>query len=121
MCLPFTGVAVTKDVLSKYQKMKHLEDLHDRWIKNQHDETSQLHNYINTSIHHVTTAMMEKISDLDENINERLNELRRNMKENLISFQSVTYGNDEKIIKTLNSAFALSLERMSAVEVNHVK
>ena len=35
-------MAVTKDVLSKYQKMKHFEDLHERWIENQQEFKFQI-------------------------------------------------------------------------------
>merc|ERR1712109_115021 len=97
--------------------IQHLENILKLSIERQHNETSQLYEYIDDSISHVTTELVKRINDLKENTDESLKALEENTKENLNSLKTITDDNNEKIIETTvksnNSALALSLDWMS--------
>merc|ERR1712156_968120 len=60
-------------------------------IDRQYNETSQLHKYIE--------ALEERIAYLKSDTDENLKALQENTKESLISLQTMTNGNDEKILE----------------------
>merc|ERR1711874_142848 len=97
--------------------IQHLENILKLSIERQHNETSQLYEYIDASISHVTTELVKRINDLKENTDESLKALEENTKENLNSLKTITNDNNKKIIETTvnsnNSALALSLDWMS--------
>ena len=103
--------------------IQHLENILKLSIERQHNETSQLYEYMDASISHVTAELVKRINDLKENTDESLKALEENTKENLNSLKTITDDNNEKIIEnTVNSALALSLDwmskRMDATEVS---
>merc|ERR1712156_359520 len=108
--------------------IQHLENILKLSIERQHNETSQLYEYIDDSIAHATSEVVKRITDLKENTDESLKALEENMKENLNSLKTITDDNNEKIIENTvnsnNSALALSLDwmskRMDATEVRDV-
>merc|ERR1711962_1646087 len=71
--------------------IQYLEDSLKLSIERQHNETSQLHKYIET--------LEKKIMYLKNDTDENLKELQKNTKENLISLQTTTNWNDEKILE----------------------
>merc|ERR1712156_1210508 len=71
--------------------IQHLEDSLKLSIERQHNETSQLHKYIE--------ALEKKIMYLKNDTDETLKALQENTKENLISLQTITNWNDEKILE----------------------
>merc|ERR1711973_253483 len=71
--------------------IQHLEDILKLSIERQHNETSQLHKYIE--------ALEKKIMYLKNDTDENLKALQENTKENLISLQTMTNWNDEKILE----------------------
>merc|ERR1711899_61627 len=71
--------------------IQHLEDSLKLSIERQHNETSQLHKYIE--------ALEKKIMYLKNDTDENLKALQENTKENLISLQTITNWNDEKILE----------------------
>merc|ERR1711953_1033287 len=71
--------------------IQHLEDSLKLSIERQHNETSQLHKYIE--------ALEKKIMYLKNDTDENLKALQENTKENLISLQTMTNWNDEKILE----------------------
>merc|ERR1711953_260692 len=71
--------------------IQHLEDILKLCIERQHNETSQLHKYIE--------ALEKKIMYLKNDTDENLKALQENTKENLISLQTITNWNDEKILE----------------------
>merc|ERR1712223_1385030 len=71
--------------------IQHLEDILKLSIERQHNETSQLHKYIE--------ALEKKIMYLKNDTDENLKALQENTKENLISLQTITNWNDEKILE----------------------
>merc|ERR1711936_1434713 len=97
--------------------IQHLENILKLSIERQHNETSQLYEYMDASISHVTAELVKRINDLKENTDESLKALAGNTKENLNSLKTITEDNNEKIIdNTVNSnksALAMSLDWMS--------
>merc|ERR1712004_540820 len=71
--------------------IQHLEDSLKLSIERQHNETSQLHKYIE--------ALEKKIMYLKNDTDENLKALQENTKENLISLQTMANWNDEKILE----------------------
>merc|ERR1712156_359381 len=71
--------------------IQHLEDSLKLSIERQHNETSQLHKYIE--------ALEKRIVSLKNDTDENLKALQENTKENLISLQTMTNWNDEKILE----------------------
>merc|ERR1712038_968735 len=71
--------------------IQHLEDILKLSIERQHNETSQLHKYIE--------ALEKKIMYLKNDTDENLKAIQENTKENLISLQTITNWNDEKILE----------------------
>ena len=71
--------------------IQHLEDILKLSIERQHNETSQLHKYIE--------ALEKKIMYLKNDTDENLKALQENTKENLLSLQTMTNWNDEKILE----------------------
>ena len=105
--------------------IQHLENILKLSIERQHNETSQLYEYMDASISHATAQLLKRINDLKENTDESFQALEENTKENLNSLKTITNDNNKKIIETTvtsnNSALALSLDwmsrRMDATEV----
>merc|ERR1711899_240316 len=71
--------------------IQHLEDSLKLSIERQHNETSQLHKYIE--------ALEKKIMYLKNDTDENLKALQENTKENLLSLRTMTNWNDEKILE----------------------
>merc|ERR1711962_1858574 len=71
--------------------IQHLEDILKLSIERQHNETSQLHKYIE--------ALEKRIMYLKNDTDESLKALQESTKENLISLQTITNWNDEKILE----------------------
>merc|ERR1712113_659404 len=71
--------------------IQHLENILKLSIERQHNETSQLHKYIE--------ALEKKIMYLKNDTDENLKAIQENTKENLISLQTITNWNDEKILE----------------------
>merc|ERR1712109_450713 len=71
--------------------IQHLEDSLKLSIERQHNETSQLHKYIE--------ALEKKIMYLKNDTDENIKALQENTKENLISLQTMTNWNDEMILE----------------------
>merc|ERR1712004_397571 len=71
--------------------IQHLENILKLSIERQYTETSQLYKYIE--------ALENRIAYLKNDTDENLKALRENTKENLISLQTMTNWNDEKILE----------------------
>merc|ERR1712203_485615 len=71
--------------------IQHLENILKLSIERQYNETSQLYKYIE--------ALENRIAYLKNDTDENLKALRENTKENLISLQTITSWNDEKILE----------------------
>merc|ERR1711962_928407 len=71
--------------------IQHLENILKLSIERQHNETSQLHKYIE--------ALEKKIMYLKNDTDENLKALQENTKENLMGLQTITNWNDEKILE----------------------
>merc|ERR1711953_1226703 len=86
--------------------IQHLEDILKLSIEGQHNETSQLHKYIE--------ALEKKIMYLKNDTDENLKALQENTKENLISLQTITNWNDEKILEAtvMNSGTSGALNHL---------
>merc|ERR1712223_1063977 len=86
--------------------IQHLEDSLKLSIERQHNETSQLHKYIE--------ALEKKIMYLKNDTDENLKALQENTKENLISLQTMTNWNDEKILEAtvMNSGTSGALNHL---------
>merc|ERR1711973_409984 len=86
--------------------IQHLEDILKLSIERQHNETSQLHNYIE--------ALEKKIMYLKNDTDENLKALQENTKENLISLQTITNWNDEKVLEAtvMNSGTSGALNHL---------
>merc|ERR1712055_1272132 len=86
--------------------IQHLEDILKFSIERQHNETSQLHKYIE--------ALEKKIVYLKNDTDENLKALQENTKENLISLQTITNWNDEKILEAtvMNSGTSGALNHL---------
>merc|ERR1712130_41852 len=101
-----TAIKITKDVLPK---IEHNFNLLKLSIEREHNETSQLYEYIDASIAHATKVIIKTIIDLKTNTDESIKALEENTKENLVSLKSIN-----------NSALASSLgwlsRRMDAAE-----
>merc|ERR1712004_940572 len=93
--------------------IQHLENILKLSIERQHNETSQLYEYMDASISHVTAELVKRINDLKENTDESLKALEENTKENLNSLKTITEENNKKIIKTTVNSNNLSLDWMS--------
>ena len=117
-----TSIHITKDVLPRIEhnfKMLKLS------IEREHNETSQLYEYIDASIAHATKAIIETIIDMKTNTDESIKALEENTKENLVSMKTINNENNKKILETTvnsnNSALTSSLDwmsrRMDAAEV----
>ena len=117
-----TAIKITKDVLPK---IEHNFNMLKLGIEREHNETSQLYEYIDASIAHATKAIIKTIIDLKTNTDESIKALEENTKENLVSLKTINNENNQKILETTvnsnNSALALSLDwlskRMDAAEV----
>jgi len=116
-----TAIKITKEVLPKIEhNFKMLKLITER----EHNETSQLYEYIDASIAHATKAIIKTIIDLKTNTDESIKALEENTKENLVSLKTINNENNQKILETTvnsnNSALALSLDwlsrRMDAAE-----
>merc|ERR1711963_134490 len=116
-----TAIKITKEVLPKIEhNFKMLKLITER----EHNETSQLYEYIDASIAHATRAIIKTIIDLKTNTDESIKALEENTKENLVSLKTINNENNQKILETTvnsnNSALALSLDwlsrRMDAAE-----
>merc|ERR1712018_1082734 len=109
-----TAIKITKDVLPKNEHNFNLLKLS---IEREHNETSQLYEYIDASVAHATKAIMKAIIDLKTNTDESIKALEENTKENLVSLKSINNQNNQKILETTvnsnNSALALSLDWLS--------
>merc|ERR1712018_115732 len=116
-----TSIKITKDVLPK---IEHNFNLLKLSIEREHNETSQLYEYIDASIAHATKAIIKTIIDLKTNTDESIKALEENTKENLVSLKTINNENNQKILESTvhsnNSALALSLDwlskRMDAAE-----
>merc|ERR1712223_404628 len=86
--------------------IQHLENILKLSIERQHNETSQLHKYIE--------ALEKKIMYLKNDTDENLKALQENTKENLISLQTITNWNDEKILEAtvMNSGTSGALNHL---------
>merc|ERR1711899_504268 len=86
--------------------IQHLEDILKLSIERQHNETSQLHKYIE--------ALEKKIMYLKNDTDENLKALQENTRENLISLQTITNWNDEKILEAtmMNSGTSGALNHL---------
>merc|ERR1712113_574311 len=86
--------------------IQHLEDSLKLSIERQHNETSQLHKYIE--------ALEKKIMYLKNDTDENLKALQENTKETLISLQTITNWNDEKILEAavMNSGTSGALNHL---------
>merc|ERR1711983_680296 len=112
-----TSIKITQDVLPK---IEHNFNLLKLSIEREHNETSQLYEYIDASVAHATKTII----DLKTNTDESIKALEENTKENLVSLKSINNENNQKILETTvnsnNSALALSLDwlsrRMDAAE-----
>merc|ERR1712038_678593 len=80
--------------------IQHLEKILKLSIERQHNETSQLHEYMDASISHATAELLKRINDVKENTDESLRALEENTKENLNSLKTITDDNNEKIIES---------------------
>merc|ERR1711962_1080088 len=83
-----TAMKIQKDVVPWIQ---HLENILKLSIERQHNETSQLYKYIE--------ALENRIAYLKNDTDENLKAIQENTKENLISLQTITNWNDEKILE----------------------
>merc|ERR1712165_607099 len=116
-----TAITITKDVLPK---IEHNFNMLKLSIEREHNETSQLYEYIDASIAHATKAIIKTIIDMKTNTDESIKALEENTKENLVSLKTINKENNQKILETTvnsnNSALALSLDwlskRMDAAE-----
>merc|ERR1711971_334863 len=116
-----TAMKITQDVLPK---IEHNFNLLKLSIEREHNETSQLYEYIDASVAHATKAIIKTIIDLKTNTDESIEALEENTKENLVSLKTINNENNQKILETTvnanNSALALSLDwlsrRMDAAE-----
>merc|ERR1711936_853747 len=86
--------------------IQHLENILKLSIERQHNETSQLHKYIE--------VLEKKIMYLKNDTDENLKALQENTKENLISLQTITNWNDEKILEAsvMNSGTSGALNHL---------
>ena len=117
-----TAITITKDVLPR---IEHNFNMLKLSIEREHNETSQLYEYIDASIAHATKAIIKTIIELKTNTDESIKALEENTKENLVSLKTINNENNQKILETTvnsnNSALALSLDwlsrRMDAAEV----
>merc|ERR1711953_1572543 len=71
--------------------IQHLENILKLSIERQYNETSQLYKYIE--------ALENRIAYLKSDTDENLKAIQENTKENLISLQTITDWNDEKILE----------------------
>merc|ERR1711953_997974 len=71
--------------------IQHLENILKLSIERQHNETSQLYKYIE--------ELENRITYLKNDTDESLKAIQENTKENLISLQTITNWNDEKILE----------------------
>merc|ERR1712012_682713 len=71
--------------------IQHLENILNLNIERQYNETSQLYKYIG--------ALEKRIAYLKHDTDESLKALQENTKENLITWQTITNWNDEKILE----------------------
>ena len=118
-----TAMKITKEVLPR---IEHNFNMLKLSIEREHNETSQLYEYIDASIAHATKAIIKTIIDMKTNTDESIKALEENTKENLISLKTINNENNQKILETTvnsnNSALALSLDwlskRMDAAEVS---
>merc|ERR1712037_489171 len=116
-----TAITITKDVLPK---IEHNFNMLKLSIEREHNETSQLYEYIDASIAHATTAIIKTIIEMKTNTDESIKALEENTKENLVALKTINNENNQKILETTvnsnNSALALSLDwlsrRMDAAE-----
>jgi len=116
-----TAIKITKEVLPK---IEHNFNMLKLSIEREHNETSQLYEYIDASIAHATKAIIKTIIEMKTNTDKSIKALEENTKENLISLKTINNENNQKILeKTVNSnnsALALSLDwlskRMDAAE-----
>jgi len=116
-----TAITITKDVLPR---IEHNFNMLKLSIEREHNETSQLYEYIDASIAHATKAIIKTIIELKTNTDESIKALEENTKENLVSLKTINNENNQKILETTvnsnNSALALSLDwlsrRMDAAE-----
>merc|ERR1712038_1904702 len=86
--------------------IQHLENILKLSIERQYTETSQLYKYIE--------ALEKKIMYLKNDTDEKLKALQENTKENLISLQTITNWNDEKILEAtvMNSGTSGALNHL---------
>merc|ERR1711936_1004818 len=86
--------------------IQHLENILKLSIERQHNETSQLHKCIE--------VLEKKIMYLKNDADENLKALQENTKENLISLQTITNWNDEKILEAsvMNSGTSGALNHL---------
>merc|ERR1712062_236766 len=86
--------------------IQHLENILKLSIERQYNETSQLYKYIE--------ALENRIAYLKNDTDENLKALRENTKENLISLQTITSWNDEKILEAtvINSGSSGALNHL---------
>merc|ERR1712062_885163 len=80
--------------------IQHLENILKLSIERQHNETSQLYEYMDASISHVTAELVKRINDLKENTDESLKALEENTKENLNSLKTITNDNSKRMDAT---------------------
>merc|ERR1712079_187456 len=83
-----TAMKIQNDIVPWIQ---HLENILKLSIERQYTETSQLYKYIE--------ALENRIAYLKNDTDENLKAIQENTKENLISLQTMTNWNDEKILE----------------------
>ena len=117
-----TAMKITKEVLPR---IEHNFNMLKLSIEREHNETSQLYEYIDASIAHATKAIVKTIIEMKTNTDESIKALEENTKENLVALKTINNENNEKILETTvnanNSALSSSLDwmsrRMDAAEV----
>ena len=117
-----TAINIKTEVLPK---IEHNFNMLKLSIAREHNETTQLYEYVDASIAHATKAIIQTIIDMKNNTDERINALEKNTKENFVSLKTVNNENNQKILERTvnseNSSLALSLDwmskRMGAAEV----
>jgi len=109
-----TAMKITKEVLPR---IEHNFNMLKLSIEREHNETSQLYEYIDASIAHATKAIVKTIIEMKTNTDESIKALEENTKENLVALKTINNENNEKILETTvnanNSALASSLDWMS--------
>merc|ERR1711934_492518 len=109
-----TAITITKDVLPR---IEHNFNMLKLSIEREHNETSQLYEYIDASIAHATKAIVKIIIEMKTNTDESIKALEENTKENLVALKTINNENNEKILETTvnanNSALSSSLDWMS--------